>query len=183
METLILPHGFNPSTYSLPVWRHLVWGNPAKGLFGRHAKAAQIFLELYRGGIVPIVYFGNGKYRHDDGRSEAEYTFDFVRKRLKDLPGYSKEIVAAFADRSIIEPKGDQNTQAEAREAVRVCDELGLQRIITTTSPFHSVRSLRDVLMQVELSELSIAVEARPANTNPPQPDVRVRNVKVEEPR
>lgn len=175
---LILPHGFNPHTYidrlgpeeALRMWEWIVWGDPLTGEYGRHSKAAAVFLELYARGVVPYVYFGNGPYVHTDGRSEGQLTFDYVCGKLHELQGFDHKLIELFKAQSIVEKDSGQTTAIEAAAAIDLCVRLGLDTIHSTTTVYHSMRSFRDLEGQIEARglELRLHVEPRPAKAKPP---------------
>ena len=180
---ILLPHSFNPDSVDDDVWEHVVWGEPARGIYGRQAYALKLFLEYHARGETPHIYFGNGSYVAHDGRSEAEYTKDFVFSRLSEIEGFGDESIRKALQESIfIETCFGQNTRGEVVGCFDQCMQKNLGVVVLVTSPFHAPRSLRDALaLREEQRVVTLRILAEACDTNPP--GCNPSGVDIKEPR
>jgi hypothetical protein len=137
MKTAILIHGCHVDATN---WENIMWGDPARGVFGRVPRALQLLNTEH----ASLLCWGTGASERD-GVKEAQYIFDYTVKRVHALPQFNgkaaSEVVAYLLDISHIDVES-QNTSQEVEAAARACKAAQVERLILVSSPTHISRCL-----------------------------------------
>jgi hypothetical protein len=159
MKTGILIHGCNLNAEN---WRTIAWGN-APDHMGRVPQGLLAAWEFQASVIVMGTGASRKKYTFPDSpRSgevlvEADYTFEFLKTHLDDLPrfaAFQKSLAQApeftwedrkawFLERIRLEATSS-NTVTELLEAGKIFATAGMERVVLVSSPTHLIRVVRD---------------------------------------
>jgi hypothetical protein len=130
-------------------WERIVWGEPPN-LLGRFPKAVLVAWEQE----AELVIFGTGA-SIKDGQKEGEYTLNFGLAQWTKLADFSvfkqytsmqlEQLRRWFLERVLLELES-QNTVQEVTNALKICQQRGLNQILQLSSPTHISRCIRDAL-------------------------------------
>ena len=139
MRTAILIHGRHVDT---ECFDDIIWGNPPKGVFGNAAKGVELALKEQAG----LIFWGTGSSKKN-GVVESQLIFNHAvahAHELKIFTGKTEtEIKSALEPISYIDLV-TQNTAEEVRNAVSVCHERNIERLILVSAPTHVARCLME---------------------------------------
>jgi hypothetical protein len=134
--TALLIHGYHLGATN---WEELVWGNPEHGVYGSAARGAHIAVTER----PEYILWSTGASEYQ-GRTEAQYTYDYAMERLEEVcPGFYEDGVDRygtlefFAKRSRFDNKS-QNTRQAVVHAIDFCGLHGVGRLLIVGAPTHA---------------------------------------------
>jgi len=137
MKTAIMPHGLHVEAHG---WEEIVWGIPPERL-GRATKAIQLAVET----DASLVIFGTGASKRD-GVFEAQCMVNLMWERFSRLKEFRvfddynidslRSLRQIMQEISVVETRST-NTVTEIQYGFERCVELGIDRVILTSSPGH----------------------------------------------
>lgn len=145
MNEMVLIHGRH---LQAPGWEKLVWGDPKDGVFGQASLGVSLASKLG----ASIIYWGSGASKKD-GMFESEYAFAYAVAHGSELP--ELEGLDAYEIESQLKPKSvfdttAQNTEDEIEGALRLCRDLGINRLYLVSASTHISRCM---LVALQLQE------------------------------
>lgn len=141
MKTAVIVHGHHLQSAQ---WEHIVWGDPARGIYGRAAAGLREALRF----DAAFVIFGTGA-SFKDGMPEAEHARAIAHRRIHELPEFrhmSKEAAQAWLDAHTLTETTAQNTRTEIEADARIALAQGCEALVLVSSPVHIMRAHKDAL-------------------------------------
>lgn len=132
-------------------WEDIVWGLGADGmptLRGRATMGIKLAYECDAG----LVIFSTGASERD-GVKEGQYTYNWAienHERLAELIEVTPEILDAFIRSYGKVDDESQNTRQECERNLRLCADMGADRVILVSSPWHIQRCHTEALKVAE---------------------------------
>lgn len=141
MKAAVIVHGLHLHAAQ---WEHIVWGDPAKGIYGRAAAGLREALRF----DAPFIIFGTGA-SFKDGMSEAEHTHAVARRRIAELPEFAhmgKEAAQAWLDAHTLLETTALDTRTEIEADARIALSQGCDALVLVSSPVHIMRAHKTAL-------------------------------------
>ena len=149
MKTAVIIHGFH---LQAEAWESVMWGDPAKGVYGRIATGLREALRFE----ADFIFFGTGA-SNKDGLLEGEYILKFAREHIAELSEFAQwgneKAVHWLEERAVLELKS-QVTKEELLQCATIARERGVERLILVSSPTHILRAHQTAIAEFSKSEL-----------------------------
>ena len=141
MKTAVIIHGLHLHAAQ---WEHIVWGEPAKSIYGRIPAGLREALRFN----APFIILGTGaSFR--DGMSEAEHMRAVAHRRIAEMPEFTqmgKEAAQAWFDAHVLLETTALDTRSEIEADARIALAQGCDALVLVSSPVHVLRAHKTAL-------------------------------------